>query len=47
VFMHLNAEVNWYRHFHELIEDFDAAKMSRKQARLLKKFNLGQGANPP
>jgi predicted unusual protein kinase regulating ubiquinone biosynthesis (AarF/ABC1/UbiB family) len=41
VFMHLNAEVNWYRHFHELIEDFDAAKMARKQARLLKKFDLG------
>ena len=40
VFMHLKAEVNWYRHFHELIEGFDAAKMRRKQSRLLKKFDL-------
>ncbi|MBT3536180.1 MAG: AarF/ABC1/UbiB kinase family protein [Rhodospirillaceae bacterium] len=40
VFMHLNAEVNWYRHFHDLIDGFDAAKMRRKQAQLLKKFDL-------
>ena len=40
VFMHLNAEVNWYREFHELIDDFDLAKMRRKQGRLLKKFDL-------
>ena len=40
VFMHLKAEVNWYRHFHELIDGFDAAKMRRKQSRLLKKFKL-------
>ena len=40
VFMHLNAEVNWYRQFHELIEGFDAAKMRAKQKRLLKKFDL-------
>ncbi|NQV61590.1 MAG: AarF/ABC1/UbiB kinase family protein, partial [Alphaproteobacteria bacterium] len=40
VFMHLNAEVNWYREFHQLIDDFDLAKMRRKQGRLLKKFDL-------
>ncbi|MDP7546884.1 MAG: AarF/ABC1/UbiB kinase family protein [Alphaproteobacteria bacterium] len=40
VFMHLNAEVNWYREFHDLIDDFDLAKMRRRQARLLKKFDL-------
>ena len=40
VFMHLNAEVNWYRHFHDLIDGFDAAKMRAKQKRLLKKFDL-------
>ncbi len=40
VFMHLNAEVNWYRIFHDLIEGFDPAKMRRQQTRLLKKFDL-------
>ncbi|MDP6829898.1 MAG: AarF/ABC1/UbiB kinase family protein [Alphaproteobacteria bacterium] len=40
VFMHLSAEINWYRHFHELIDGFDVAKMRRKQTRLLKKFDL-------
>jgi predicted unusual protein kinase regulating ubiquinone biosynthesis (AarF/ABC1/UbiB family) len=40
VFMHLNAEVNWYREFHQLIDDFDIAKMRRRQSRLLKKFDL-------
>jgi predicted unusual protein kinase regulating ubiquinone biosynthesis (AarF/ABC1/UbiB family) len=40
VFMHLNAEVNWYSHFHDLIDGFDAAKMRAKQKRLLKKFDL-------
>ena len=40
VFMHLNAEVNWYREFHQLIDDFDLAKMRRQQSRLLKNFDL-------
>ena len=40
VFMHLNAEVNWYREFHQLIDDFDLAKMRRRQSRLLKNFDL-------
>ncbi|MDA1098876.1 MAG: AarF/ABC1/UbiB kinase family protein [Proteobacteria bacterium] len=40
VFMHLNAEVNWYREFHELIDGFDLAQMRRRQSRLLKKFDL-------
>ena len=40
VFMHLKAEVNWYRHFRDLIDGFDAAKMRRKQRRLLNKFDL-------
>lgn len=40
VFMHLNAEVNWFREFHQLIDDFDLAKMRRRQSRLLKKFDL-------
>jgi predicted unusual protein kinase regulating ubiquinone biosynthesis (AarF/ABC1/UbiB family) len=40
VFMHLRAEINWYRHFHELIDGFDVAKMRRNQTRLLKKHDL-------
>jgi predicted unusual protein kinase regulating ubiquinone biosynthesis (AarF/ABC1/UbiB family) len=35
VFMHLKAEVNWHRLFHELIDDFDADRMSERQAAAL------------
>jgi hypothetical protein len=31
VFLHLKAEVNWHRLFHELIEDFDEAALARRQ----------------
>lgn len=35
VFLHLRAEVNWHRLFHELIGDFDVAAVeSRQQAAL-------------
>ena len=37
VFMHLRAEVNWYRVFHELISDFDEKKLAKKQKSLLTK----------
>ncbi|PZQ43347.1 MAG: ABC transporter ATP-binding protein [Micavibrio aeruginosavorus] len=40
VFLHLRAEVNWYRVFNELIEDFDLAKMEKRQKDILKKFNV-------
>ncbi|MEE2971233.1 MAG: AarF/ABC1/UbiB kinase family protein [Pseudomonadota bacterium] len=36
VFLHLKAEINWYRLFHELIEDFDAAALARRQKKALK-----------
>ena len=36
VFLHLKAEVNWYRMFHELIEDFDADTLGARQASALK-----------
>ena len=36
VFLHLKAEINWYRLFHELIEDFDAAALARRQMKALK-----------
>ena len=32
VFMHLKAEVNWHRLFHDLIDDFDTTKLSERQS---------------
>ncbi len=40
VFLHLKAEVNWHRLFHELIEDFDAAKLARRQMAALETAGL-------
>jgi hypothetical protein len=36
VFMHLKAEINWHRMFHDLIDDFDAAALARRQSKALK-----------
>ena len=30
VFLHLQAQVNWHRLFHELIEDFDEAVLAQR-----------------
>ena len=35
VFLHLKAEINWYRMFHELIADFDAKALATRQAEAL------------
>ena len=40
VFLHLNAEMNWYEIFHELIEGFDEKKINKNQISLFKKFKL-------
>ena len=40
VFMHLKAEVNWYRIFHDLIENFETKKLNTRQEKLLKLVNL-------
>ena len=40
VFMHLKAEVNWYRIFHDLVGDFSEATLSKKQQQALKKSGL-------
>ena len=40
VFMHLRAQVNWYRLFHDTIEGFSAAKLAKAQAATLKKAKL-------
>jgi len=36
VFLHLNAEINWHRLFHDLIEGFDVAALEKRQAAALK-----------
>ncbi len=43
VFLHLKAEVNWYRIFHELIDDFDLETLVKRQAKALK----AAGLTPP
>jgi predicted unusual protein kinase regulating ubiquinone biosynthesis (AarF/ABC1/UbiB family) len=40
VFLHLSAEINWYRLFHELIKDFDEATLAKRQAAALRKQGL-------
>ena len=34
VFMHLKAEVNWHRLFHDLIDDFDTANLGQQQSEI-------------
>jgi predicted unusual protein kinase regulating ubiquinone biosynthesis (AarF/ABC1/UbiB family) len=36
VFLHLKAEINWHRLFHELIADFDVKALARRQTKALK-----------
>tara|TARA_B100000287_G_scaffold435239_1_gene502573 strand:+ start:1668 stop:1832 length:165 start_codon:yes stop_codon:yes gene_type:complete len=40
VFLHLDAELNWYRVFNELIENFNENKMKEVQKETLKKVKL-------
>ena len=40
VFLHLKAEVNWHQLFESLIQDFDAAKLQRRQSAMLKKAGV-------
>jgi len=42
VFMHLHAEINWYRMFHELIENFDAGVLKKRQKRVLKAAGVSE-----
>ena len=42
VFVHLAAQVNWHALFEGLIEGFDLAALRRRQAAMLKKFDLIQ-----
>jgi hypothetical protein len=40
VFIHLRAEINWYRLFQELIGDFDAGMLGGRQAAALEAVGL-------
>jgi len=40
VFLHLRAELNWHRLFHELIDDFDEEKLRARQAQALEAAGL-------
>ncbi|MCB1592701.1 MAG: AarF/ABC1/UbiB kinase family protein [Alphaproteobacteria bacterium] len=40
VFLHLKAEINWYRLFNELIEGFDENRLAKKQKDALDKFEI-------
>jgi predicted unusual protein kinase regulating ubiquinone biosynthesis (AarF/ABC1/UbiB family) len=40
VFMRLRAEINWYRLFHELIQDFDVKALAKRQKDALAKAGL-------
>lgn len=40
VFLHLKAEVNWYKIFNELIEDFDIKELEKRQKKTLKEFSI-------
>jgi predicted unusual protein kinase regulating ubiquinone biosynthesis (AarF/ABC1/UbiB family) len=43
VFMHLKAEINWHRLFHELIDDFDVAALARRQKDALIRAGVPRG----
>jgi predicted unusual protein kinase regulating ubiquinone biosynthesis (AarF/ABC1/UbiB family) len=40
VFTHLKAEINWHRMFHDLIDDFDEAKLRARQKKMLSAFDI-------
>ena len=40
VFMHLKAEVNWYRIFHDLVGNFNEATLTKRQQQAIKKSGL-------
>lgn len=40
VFMHLKAEINWHRQFHDLIDDFDEKALRKRQTDALRAVDL-------
>jgi predicted unusual protein kinase regulating ubiquinone biosynthesis (AarF/ABC1/UbiB family) len=46
VFVHLHAEINWHALFHDLVGDFDAEAMARRQSAALAAAGLAETAGP-
>jgi hypothetical protein len=44
VFLHLKAEINWHRQFHDLIRDFDLDRLAKRQAAALKSAKISKPA---
>jgi predicted unusual protein kinase regulating ubiquinone biosynthesis (AarF/ABC1/UbiB family) len=44
VFLHLKAEINWHRLFHELIDDFDVDRLAERQQAALAAAKVPGGA---
>ncbi len=40
VFIHMKAEINWYRLFNEMISGFDLKTLKKRQTDILKKFDI-------
>ena len=40
VFVHLKAEINWHKLFHELVEGFDMQTLDRRQKAALKQAGI-------
>jgi predicted unusual protein kinase regulating ubiquinone biosynthesis (AarF/ABC1/UbiB family) len=47
VFLHLRAEINWHRLFHELIEDFDETALAARQRVALAAAGVPEGGRSP
>jgi hypothetical protein len=47
VFMHLKAEINWHRLFHELIAGFDVVALEKRQAAALRRCGLSPDSATP
>lgn len=43
VFLHLKAEINWYRVFNEMIEGFDIETLRKRQQEALSQFDIETG----
>lgn len=46
VFIHLDAQINWYKIFNDLIGDFDVAALKDRQIKALEKFDLLSTESP-
>ena len=45
VFLHLGAELNWYKIFNELIAGFNEKEVEKNRINLLRKLNWEKGFN--